>query len=115
MTPGPPHVYLDEDVDVLLAALLRARGFEVVHTVDEGQVGNSDNAQLRYSTENSRAILTHNRVHFEALATEWCGRGESHAGIIVASRRPVHDLARRALSLLSAVKAEQLENQIRYI
>ena len=54
MTPGPPRVYLDEDVDVLLAALLSARGFDVVHTVDERQVGNSDNAQLRYSTENGR-------------------------------------------------------------
>jgi hypothetical protein len=115
LNSGPPRIYLDEDVDVLLEALLRARGFDVVHTVAESQVGNSDDAQLRYATDNGRAILTHNRIHFEVLATEWFGNAESHAGIIVASRRPIHELAQRALWLLSTVRAEQLQNQIRYI
>ena len=69
MIPGPPRVFLGEDVDILLAALLRARGFDAVHTVEVARIGSSDCAQLRYSAENGRAILTHNRVHFEALAT----------------------------------------------
>jgi hypothetical protein len=38
--------YLDEDVDVLLADLVRARGFEVETTQKAGQIGKSDAEQL---------------------------------------------------------------------
>jgi hypothetical protein len=108
-------VYLDEDVDVLLVTLLRARGYDAEHAKDCGLLGESDESQLRYAIETNRALLTHNRQDFEALAEALFERGESHAGIIIAGRRPVHELARRALLLLSGVGADGLINQIRYI
>ena len=40
------ELYLDEDVDVLIATMLRARGFQAVTTQQVGIVGSSDEAQF---------------------------------------------------------------------
>jgi hypothetical protein len=39
------ELYLDEDVDVLVADLVRARGFTVVTTQEGGNIGASDRQQ----------------------------------------------------------------------
>jgi predicted nuclease of predicted toxin-antitoxin system len=62
------ELYLDEDVDVLLAQLMRARGFVTVTTQEAGQLGNNDAEQLAYAISQHKTLLTHNRVDFEALA-----------------------------------------------
>ena len=108
-------LYLDEDVDVLLATLLRARGFEARTTVEEGRRGTLDQEQLEYATRQGLTFLTHNRADFEDLARDWIASGRHHAGIVVAVRRPVHDIARRLLVLLDTVTAEEMENQLRYV
>jgi hypothetical protein len=59
-------------------------------------------------------LLTHNRAHFEALARLWPASGRAQAGILVAVRRPVHDMARRLFSLPNTVTADEMENQLRY-
>ena len=43
------QLYLDEDVSVLVAQLLRPHGFEVLTTLDAHNLGSSDAAQLRYA------------------------------------------------------------------
>jgi hypothetical protein len=62
------ELYLDEDVDVLIAQLMRARGFVVVTTQEAGQLRNNDAEQLAYAVSQHKTLLTHNRVGFEALA-----------------------------------------------
>ena len=109
------ELYLDEDVDVLVADLVRARGFAVLTTVEAGQRGNSDAAQLAYAVEQHKTLLTHNRADFEGLAHAYYVAGQQHYGIIVAVRRPPHELARRLLLLLNYVTAEEMHNQVRYI
>lgn len=64
-------LYLDEDVNVVLADLLRARGFRVTTTQAAGQVGKTDENQLAFAARQRKAILTHNRVDFEALAQRY--------------------------------------------
>ena len=64
-------LYLDEDVNVLVAKLVRARGFQVTTTQAAGQSGTTDANQLAFATSQGHAILTHNRVHFEALAQRY--------------------------------------------
>jgi predicted nuclease of predicted toxin-antitoxin system len=88
------RVYLDEDVSVLLAALLRSRGFEAVTTHDAGNTGATDERQLEYAAGHGLAMLTHNRVDFERLAAQYLKDGRHHAGIIVAVRRMPHDILR---------------------
>lgn len=52
------HVYLDEDVDVLVASLLRSRGFEATTTHQARQLGKSDADQLEYAVIQSRRRLS---------------------------------------------------------
>jgi hypothetical protein len=42
-------LYLDEDVDVLLAELVRSRGYDVLTTQEAGQIRNSDPEQLAFA------------------------------------------------------------------
>jgi hypothetical protein len=43
------ELYLDEDVDVLVADLVRARGFEATTTQEAGRKGTGDDEQLAYA------------------------------------------------------------------
>lgn len=85
--PRPPaRLYLDEDVSVVVAAILQARGFDIVTARDTGQLGWSDHQQLGFGAEHRRALLTHNRADFERLHREWQEGRKAHAGIIVVHR-----------------------------
>ena len=108
-------LYLDEDVSVLLFKLMKARGFDVLTARDAGMLGKDDQEQLAYSARNGRVILTHNRVHFEQLHTEWLATQNEHAGIVVANRRDVYDLASRVARLLNSVSASEIANQLFYV
>lgn len=108
-------LYFDEDVNVLVADLLRARGFRVTTTQAAGQIGTTDANQLAFAASQGRAIVTHNRVHFEALAQRYFEAEKTHSGIIIAVRRPPKELSRRILILLDSVTADEIENQILYI
>jgi hypothetical protein len=88
-------LYLDEDVSVLIAELLRGRGFSAITTHGEGRLGRSDSEQLAYAVSLGRALLTHNRADFEALAESYSADGLDHYGIILARRCPPYELARR--------------------
>ena len=109
------ELYLDEDVDVLIAQLIRARGFVVITTQEAGQLRNSDAEQLAYTVSQHKTLLTHNRVDFEALAQTYFAAGQPHDGIIFAVRRPPREIARRLLHILNSVTAEEMQNQVRYI
>jgi hypothetical protein len=84
-------LYLDEDVDVELAELLRADGYDVLTTVEAGRAarGLSDESQLEFATQRGRAIFTHNVRDFLPIAGEWAAQQRAHAGIIVTGRRPL--------------------------
>jgi predicted nuclease of predicted toxin-antitoxin system len=112
--PLPP-LYLDEDVSVVVAAILQARGFGVVTARDSGQLGRSDREQLAYATAAGRVLLTHNRVDFEHLHKESLKAGKSHSGIIIARRRPLMELTARVGQLLIRLPAEALKNQLFYV
>ena len=95
------RTYLDEDVDVLLAKLLIARGFDCATASQLGHISWTDEAQLEYATNDNRILITHNRVDFENLAVAWFGSNRAHAGIVLAIRRAdTYDLARHVLPVL---------------
>ena len=87
------RLYLDEDVDVLVARLLESRGFSAVTTQEAGCIGQTDREQLSYAVEHERALLTHNRADFEALGEQYIREDRTHYGIVLANRRPppAHD------------------------
>lgn len=109
------ELYLDEDVDVLIAELLRVRGFTALTTRDAGQRQNSDNEQLAYAISQQKAFLTHNRIDFEELAKQYFENNQNHYGIIIAVRRSPHEIVKRLLIILDQVTVDEMQNQIRYI
>ena len=109
-------LYLDEDVSVLLAELLRPHGFDVLTTREAHNLGQSDSFQLLFAGTQQRAVLTHNRHDFEALHRSALAEQQAHAGIIIANRRASDaDLARRVMKLLNRLSAEEMKNQLLYI
>jgi hypothetical protein len=109
------QLYLDEDVDILIAALIRARGFTATTTQEAHNIGSSDEVQLTSSVKLRCAFLTHNRIDFEKLAEEYFVANKNHCGIIIAVRRTPYEIARRLLLVINEVTASEMKNQIRYI
>jgi predicted nuclease of predicted toxin-antitoxin system len=110
------RLYLDEDVSVFLAQLLRPHGFEVPTTREAKNLGCSDTAQLQFATARQPAILTHNRCDFEQLHEAALRDQQPHTGILIASRRASDfELARRIMTVLDTFTAEEVTNQLFYV
>ncbi len=89
------ELYLDEDVSLLIADLIRARGFSVTTTHQSGNLGKSDAEQLEFAASQKKVLLTHNRVDFEQLAAKYFTENKTHYGIIIAVRRLPNDMVHR--------------------
>lgn len=109
------ELYLDEDVDVLVADLLNAYGFSALTTRDANQLQNTDSDQLLYAVQHQKTFLTHNRVDFETLAKSYFEQNQSHWGLIIAVRRSPYEIVQRLLNILNQITADEMKNQIRYI
>jgi hypothetical protein len=114
------RLYLDEDVDPLIARPLRGRGYDIVSAREVGMAGFSisDEAQLVYAAAEGRAILTFNTKHFVPLHEAWWEAGRSHAGIIVSrrfDRDEVGELIRLVERLLEKATEDDLANRLRFL
>jgi hypothetical protein len=108
-------LYLDEDVSVVVATLLRGRGFDVTTAREEGALRLDDAGQLARAVALARCVFTHNRIDFEQLHRDYLDANQRHFGIIIGSRRNVYELARRIAVLLNALSADEIENQLLFI
>lgn len=115
MTKLFTELYLDEDVSVLVADLMRARHFIAITTRDAGQLHAQDHEQLTYAVSQQKTILTHNRADFELLAQTYAMTNRMHYGIIIAVRHPPYEIVRRLLALLNNITADEIQNQLHYI
>jgi predicted nuclease of predicted toxin-antitoxin system len=50
------RLFLDEDVHFALAAALRKRGYDAVHTGEEERSGSPDNDQLEFAAREDRCL-----------------------------------------------------------
>jgi predicted nuclease of predicted toxin-antitoxin system len=117
MTPAQARLrlYFDEDVDVLLAPLLTAHGFDCLTAVAAGNLGRSDEEQLAFALGESRILITHNRTDYETLAVSWWSQQREHAGIVLAIRRAdTYDLARHLLPVLQLYDQAGWRNVVLY-
>ena len=108
-------LYLDEDVDVTLAAILRSRDYDVLTTLEAHNLHLKDPAQLAFAVSQERALVTHNREDFEELHKAYLKEDHKHFGIVIAVQHPVNKLARRLSAILDQTTADEMENQLRYI
>ena len=103
-------LYLDEDVTVLLAKVLRERGYDVYHVNEVERIRMSDLEQLDYAVGQKRAILTHNIRDYIKLSKTYQAQGKNHCGIIVSDQLPFGELLKRTLRFLSSYPNDSLKN-----
>lgn len=112
------RLYVDEDAgEAAVVEGLQARGFDVLTTAKADRLGTTDTEQLRFATENGRAIFTFNASDFTRLHGEFLDNEVDHAGIIVipGQRYSVGEKIQRVAGLLSDVSAEDMVNRIEYL
>ncbi len=105
-------LYLDEDVRVLLAEVLRSRGYRSTHVLESGRTGKSDPEQLAYAVSHKMAILTHNISDYSKLSKSYSLERKKHFGIIVSEQIPFSELLRRTLKFLSSNTGESVKNRV---
>ena len=108
-------LYLDEDIDPLLAEVLRDRGLDCISTHESGNRGRADLDQLVFATRQGRAILTFNVKDFVRLAQEFDASGKSHKGIIVSDQPSFRELLRRILVLLHRYANKDLTDKLLWL
>lgn len=104
------RLYLDEDVNPSRAEDLRQRGQNALATSKARQLGRGAREYLDHARQEQRAILTHRRDDFLALAKEYALRAILHAGILYISQVPYRALLRRLLRFLTIATPSQVEN-----
>jgi hypothetical protein len=102
-------VYLDADVAVALAQLLRAAGNDAVTADDEGLKYARDTVQMLASWQRSRVLVTHNGKdfldHYEAWQTwppAWGVDAPRHPGLVIVSQTDINDLAAALIAFFAA-------------
>lgn len=108
-------LYLDEDVDPLLAPVLRERGIDCLSTREAQNLGHSDVQQLTFATNQGRVILTFNVKDFLRLAKELTNSSRHHSGIIVSNHLPFRELLRRVLVLVQRQAHTDLNDTVLWL
>lgn len=109
------RLYLEQDVPVQLAGMLRAQGVDVLTTLEAGGLGQDDLDQLATAVAADRAMVTHNQLDFEQLHEEYLQAGRSHSGIIIAAQRRNLGVTRdRIVDLLNRFDRDRLRNGLFY-
>lgn len=102
-------------MSALVAKLLRVRGFMAQTTQEAGRKNTDDDEQLAYAVSQRRTVLTHNRDDFARLAQDYFDTKRKHYGIIIAVRRPPHEIVTRLMTILNQTTADEMEDQVIYI
>jgi hypothetical protein len=79
-------LYADEDFSYPVVEELRRLGHDVLTVPEDGRRGTPDPDILARPHALGRAVLTHNRRHFERLDRQ----GAMHSGILSATQDPHH-------------------------
>jgi hypothetical protein len=109
------RLYLDEDVDVALAAALRRRGVDALTTQEAGNVQQRDEEQPAFAAPIGRVFFTHNSRDFARLHCEMLRDGRTHAGIVLSDQLPLGVLLRRLSRLSFELTQEEMANRLEFL
>jgi hypothetical protein len=83
------RLYADEDFPLAVVEELRRLGHDVLTAQEDNRRSTPDPDILARAHGLGRAVLTHNRRHFERLDRQ----GAPHSGILSATQDPSHPMA----------------------
>lgn len=79
---------LDEHFSFRIAEQLRRKGCDVVAVVERSDLREmSDDALLRWASQDERALVTENVQDFLPIHAEFLNHGEQHGGLVLTSAR----------------------------
>lgn len=111
-------LYLDEDINRVIAQLLREQGYHALsaHDVEMGE--KTDEEQLTYAVEHKMTILVYNRDDFLEIDATWRAAQRTHYGILITpqfSTRQTGEFMRRLLNFLNQITTDEMMNLVRYL
>ena len=107
--------FTDEDVYGAIAAALRKAGCDAVSTPETSRLGETDESQLQWATDQQRILVTFNVAHFASLHTQWIKQDRHHAGIVVSAHRSIGDVLRRLLHLAGTLDADAMRDRLEFL
>ena len=112
---NPIRFFTDEDVYGAVASGLRRAGFDAVSTPEAGRLGESDESQLQWATNQARVVITFNVADFADLHVRWLQSGQHHAGMIVSAQRGIGDILRRLTNLTTSLDADSMRDRLEFL
>jgi hypothetical protein len=112
------RLYVDEDAgESAVVQGLRARGFDVLTTIEAHQCGATDEDQLAFGVRQGRTIYTLNVGDFARLHRAHLLQGIAHTGIIVLpdQRCSTGEKIRRLAHFIFSATAEGMVNRMEYL
>ncbi|MFM9961066.1 MAG: DUF5615 family PIN-like protein [Planctomycetaceae bacterium] len=112
------RLYVDEDAgEDAVVKDIRARGIDVLTTVEANRLGTSDAEQLATAISLRRTIYTFNVGDFARIHSEYLEQGIEHTGIIVIpdQRCSTGEKIRRVTNFVKSVTAEEMLNRMKYL
>jgi hypothetical protein len=107
--------FTDEDVSGAIAVQLRAAAFDAVSTPEVDRLGELDEPQLAWASQEERVFVTFNVAHFAQLHYQWMAISRHHAGVIVSRQRPIGEVIRRLLHLARTLDADDMRDRLEYL
>ena len=111
-------LYIDEDASRnSFVFALRNLNFDIVTTVEAGNLGLADPEQLIWSTDRNRVIYTFNVKDYCQLHKIYMTEEKQHSGIIVAPRQSysVGEQLKGLQNLISTTSSEEIKNKLVFI
>ena len=108
-------MYLDEDVHTFIAHSLRLRGWEALTAQEAAQREANDVEQIAFATARGYTMMSYNIQDFPQLHYALVARGQTHAGIIVATQDHPRRNLRALFNLLEALSADTIRDQLVYL
>lgn len=104
--------HLDEHVDPDIARALRRHGIDVTTTVEAGLRAESDEAQLTFSRNEQRVIVTHD-ADFLRLASQ----SSDHPGIAYCHKtaRSIGEIIRTLILIYEVLAPEEMTGRVEYL
>jgi len=103
--------YTNESVNIAVAKGLKRRGVKVTTARDTGNLGLSDEDQLKYARKNGLVIITHDD-DFLSLAVDF-----EHKGIVFVHQQKysIGDLIRNLKLLWDVVEQKDMKNHVEFL
>lgn len=109
--------YLDEDsIRHGLIQALRARGVDVLTTLEAGMGERLEEENLAFAAAQGRVLYTCNIGDFFALHTAWLNAGRSHSGLVLCRQQySIGEQLRRVLKLIATRSAEDMVDRAEFL